>query len=155
MQSFHEIIFYILWTFTVAISAVGDYKLYREVANGEFKERLKDSSEDMGTTVDALNQAIGEKKTRLLNAVISSIPLIVVVILDFAMYYQGRYFESDMLNRATLTYLGVEILDSLFIAIKWPNPMFPERPISKDVMATTIFFSLANFVLLVTIIVVK
>ena len=151
MQSFHEVTFYTIWGFCLLMCIIGDFGLYRGLLNGQLKKDLKESSQELGMATDSLNQLIGEKKTRLINAILASIPTIIVVILIFAMYYQGKAFNSDFLNRTTLAYLAIEILDGIFIAVKWPNPLFPDRPMTKALLATTIFFSVANFLLLAMI----
>lgn len=151
MTSFHEIIFYILYVAIVIICTVGDYGLYHGLITKKLQKQIKENSEEMNSMAQILTSAIGEKKTRLIYSILDTIPVMLIVILLAGLYFQGKYFQSEMLNRTTLTYMLIEILDGIFVVTMWPSPSFPSRPINKTLIITTIFFSLANVFLLLSI----
>lgn len=151
MTEFHQIIFYILFTCCAIISIVGDFAIYKGIANGKLIKSIKENGQDIGTANDMLNQALGEKAARWIQAIEAMIPSLLSLILVAGLYFQGRYFENAGLSHTLMAYLLVQILDGIFVNVKWPTPMFPERPITKMLLITTGIFSLLGYILLIFI----
>lgn len=146
-MSFHELIFYILVGFNLLIGVVGDIKLYSRMLSGRYQKEIDKEGQEYQDMVATM--PISEHTWRIINTIITAIGPIIIMIIITAIYFQAKAFNNPALLHTIITYFLIEILDCIYIMTKLPMVYFPQRKITKSTYAWLFGFSVANYGLLI------